>query len=58
MRVGLLVDIVSSRDMDLAEVVGMGAPRNTAGEKKRCTLAWLFARLVDGWKSTSVYVSM
>jgi hypothetical protein len=37
----------------LADVVGMGAPRST---EKRCTLAWLFARLVDGWKSTSIYM--
>jgi hypothetical protein len=51
-RVGL--DIVRSRDMEeaqdesmLAGVVGVGAP-SVAGEKKRCTLAWLFARLVDG----------
>jgi len=46
-RVGL--DIVRSRDMEEAHesVVGVGAP-SVAGEKKRCTLAWLFARLVDG----------
>jgi hypothetical protein len=39
----------TSRDMEEAHesVVGVGAP-SVAGEKKRCTLAWLFARHVDG----------